>query len=138
MCVLALGLGACGGSGDGFEKLIASADKGLEEKKSVIEQAREDRRVSVAAGVERLFTALGSRGIAQSHESSHRFSPLPTKERIGNLGGRAFAPPPARTGPVNRIGSRPSATEGLLTTGTGSGAMPAWLDGAYSSGFGTR
>ena len=97
---------------DGFEKLIASVDKDLEEKRSVIAQAREERRMSAAANVERLFAALGSPGIADI--------------RVAVRHGAA----PTLSGTV--LGTPPTTVADLETAGA-TGQLGGWRGGAYTA-----
>ena len=97
---------------NGFEKLIASADKDLGEKRSLIAEAREDRRMNAAANVERLFTALGGRGIADI--------------RIAVRHGAA----PTMSGTV--LGTPPTTVADLETAGA-TGQLGGWRGGTYAA-----
>lgn len=97
---------------DGFEKLIASAEKDLEEKRSRIAQARADRQRQAAADVERLFTALGSPGIADIR-AAVRHGAAPTM-----------------SGTV--LGTPPTTVAGLETAGA-AGQLGGWRGGAYTA-----
>ena len=97
---------------DGFDDPISSLDGSLKDKGTLIAQAREDRRRRAAADVERLFTALGGRGIADT--------------RIAVRHGAA----PTMSGTV--LGTPPTTVADLETAGA-TGQLGGWRGGTYTA-----
>ncbi|MCY4498181.1 MAG: hypothetical protein OXC14_12940 [Rhodospirillaceae bacterium] len=97
---------------DGFGRLISSLDRSLEDKRSLIATAREDRRKSAAADVEKLFSALDRPGIADV--------------RVTVRHGAA----PTMSGTV--LGTPPTSVAGLKTAGA-TGQLGGWSGGTYTA-----
>ena len=97
---------------DEFDKLILSLDRSLEDKRSFIAKAREDRRKSAAADVEKLFSALDRPEIADI--------------RVTVRHGAA----PTMSGTI--LGTPPTSVAGLETAGA-AGQLGGWRGGTYTA-----
>ena len=97
---------------DRFGRLISSLDRSLEDKRSLIAQARADRRTQEAAYVEEVFSALGRPGIADIRAAVRHGAP------------------PTMSGTVP--GTPPTTVADLETAGT-AGSLGGWRGGTYTA-----
>ena len=96
----------------GFDRLISSLDRSLENKRALIATAREERRRSEAAYVEEVFSALGRPGIADIRAAVRH----------------GAAPTMSGTIP----GTPPTSVADLGTAGT-AGQLGGWRGGTYTA-----